>query len=54
MSFGLHHNGMHDFIIDEIELGTRVALAIENETLGFGPLFDLSYAEYMREQEENG
>jgi hypothetical protein len=40
---------MHGFILDEIELGTRVAMAIENEALGFGPLFDLSYELYMKE-----
>lgn len=47
--FGLHHNGMHNFILDEMELGTRVARAIDMESLGYGPLFDLSYEIYMRE-----
>ena len=50
--FGLHHNGMHNFILDELELGTRVALAIDMESLGYGPLFDLQYEIYMRDHGE--
>lgn len=46
---GLYNNGMHKFIIDELELGTRVAMALDNEAAGFGPLFDLSYELYMKE-----
>lgn len=46
---GLHHNGMHDFIITEALLGTRVAHAQDNEDTGFGALFDLSYVEWCRE-----
>ena len=34
--------------IFEPELGMRVTLAIEDEYLGFGPLFDLSYEQYIR------
>jgi hypothetical protein len=45
---GLYGHGMHDFILDEAELGTRVAMALDNEACGFGALFDLSYEEYVR------
>lgn len=45
---GLHHNGMHDFILTESELGTRTAHAQDDEDTGFGPLFDLSYAEWCK------
>lgn len=48
---GLYTNGMHDFIIDELELGTRAAMALDDEACGFGPLFDLSYELYRREHE---
>lgn len=33
-SFGLYGKGMHDFIMDEIELGTRVAHYQDSETYG--------------------
>lgn len=48
---GLYNNGMDQFIRDELELGTRVAMALDDEACGFGPLFDLSYRLYMEEQE---
>lgn len=48
MSLGLHHNGMHDFILDEMELGTRVAHALDDEACGFGALFNLQYEEWVR------
>lgn len=44
---------MHQFILDEMELGTRVANSFEDEAQGFGALFDLSYQLYV-EQEERG
>lgn len=50
---GLYTPAMHQFILDELELGTRVALALDNEALGFGPLFDLQYDEYTRKELEN-
>jgi hypothetical protein len=46
---GLHHNGMHDWILLEAEMGTRVAHAQDNEDTGFGALFDLSYEQWCRE-----
>ena len=48
---GLYTNAMHQFVLDELELGTRVAMALDDEACGFGPLFDLSYRLYMEEQE---
>ena len=48
---GLYNNSMDQFIRDEVELGTRVAMALDDEACGFGPLFDLSYRLYMEEQE---
>ena len=48
---GLYNNSMDQFIRDELELGTRVARALDDEACGFGPLFDLSYRLYMEEQE---
>jgi hypothetical protein len=51
---GLYTNGMHDFILDEMELGTRVAQALDDEACGFGPLFDLSYKLYMEQEMADG
>ena len=48
---GLYTKAMHDFILDEMELGTRVAQALDDEACGFGPLFDLSYKLYMEEEQ---
>lgn len=50
MSFGLYSSGMPSFILDELELGTRVAMALDNEALGFGALFDLQYDAYRRKE----
>jgi len=37
---GLYGHSMHDFIVRECEVGTRVAMAEDDESTGFGPLFD--------------
>lgn len=29
---GTHHQGLHDFIMDELELGARVAMAFDDPT----------------------
>lgn len=50
---GLYTNAMDQFIRDEMELGTRVAMALDDEACGFGPLFDLSYKLYMEAEEAN-
>lgn len=47
MSMGLYGNGMHNWLIDELELGERVAHALDAEACGFGPLFDLQYRIYL-------
>jgi hypothetical protein len=39
--------GMHDFIVREIEVGTRVALAEDMEWLGFGVWVGLSLIEHL-------
>lgn len=51
--FGLHHNGMHDWIMDEFELGARVAHALDAEACGFGPLVDLQLLEHLRDEDES-
>lgn len=38
-----HTNGVHDFLMDELELGEAVAMALDDEACGFGPLFDVLY-----------
>jgi hypothetical protein len=35
MSLGLHANGMHDWLMDELELGARVAHFLDGENHGF-------------------
>lgn len=45
---GLFGHGMHDFVLRELEVGERAALAEDDEACGFGPLLDASYAEYLR------
>lgn len=52
--FGLYGNGMHDFVMRELEVGWRVAAAEDDEACGFGPLFDLSYEEYLKREEPHG
>ncbi len=39
---------MAAFVLDEFELGERAARAIENEELGYGPLFDAQTAAYFQ------
>jgi hypothetical protein len=31
MSYGAHSRGMHNWVMDELELGRRVALIMDNE-----------------------
>lgn len=37
----LYSHQMHDFVLRELEVGTRVALGEDDEACGFGALFDL-------------
>lgn len=48
--FGLYGSGMHDFIVTEMELGTRVAMAQDSENCGWSALMDVSYQEYCRKR----
>lgn len=43
MSFGLYGSGMPGFILDEIELGTRVAMYLDDENVAGMRLPLLSY-----------
>lgn len=46
---GLHGPGMHDWIMDELELGRRVAHALDNENNAkMGVWVDISYMEWCR------
>lgn len=51
---GLYGNGMHDFVMSELEVGRRVAMAQDSEDCGWSALMDLSYELYCREQELAG
>lgn len=42
----LYGQGMHDFVLRELELGTRAALCEDDEACGFGPLFDVQVARW--------
>lgn len=44
---GLYGKGMHDFVLTEMEMGTRVAMAQDDEDCGYGAIFDLQYEEYV-------
>lgn len=47
--FGLYGTGMHFFILNEMELGYRVACALDDENNAkMGVWVDLSYLEYLR------
>ena len=46
---GLYGHGMHDYLIDELELGARVASGLDNENNArMGVWVDISYAEWCR------
>lgn len=45
---GLYGIGMHDFVIRELEIGSRAAAYEDSEACGWSALLDLSYAEYCR------
>lgn len=49
---GIYGNGMHDFVMHELEVGPRVARAQDSETCGWSALMDLSYEAYLRERGE--
>lgn len=39
-----HGHGVHDFLMEELELGELVAMALNDEACGYGPLFDFMFA----------
>jgi hypothetical protein len=44
---------MHDFVMRECEVGTRVAMFEDSESCGWSALDDLEYSSWaLREQEE--
>lgn len=45
---GLYSKGMHDFILMELELGTRTAMYQDSEDCGWSALDDLSYLEWVK------
>lgn len=48
-----HGAGVHDLIIEEIELSERVSLALDDENnCGWSAIDTLCYLEYMRQQED--
>lgn len=47
----LYGKEMHGYILTEIELGSRVANALDDEWCGFGPLLDLQYELYLARNE---
>ena len=53
---GLYSNRMHDFVLLEAEVGTRVAMAQDSEDCGWSALMDISYLLYCARElydEEN-
>lgn len=49
---GLYGKGMHGFVLDEMELGFRVACWLDQEAAlgGMEWLLDIQYAEYIRSE----
>lgn len=48
-----HTNRIHDAMMEEVELGERVSLALDDENnCGWSAIDTLCYLEYMRQQEE--
>lgn len=49
---GVYGPGMHQFVLDEAELGYRVACRLDEEQAWAGMcwLLDIQYAEYVKEQ----
>lgn len=47
MIFGAYSHGFHDWLMDEAELGTRAAMALDDEAAGWSALDNLSYTLYV-------
>ena len=54
--FGLQGHGMHGYVLDEAELGKRVATCLDEEVAWWGivppAILDISYAQYCAEHPE--
>jgi hypothetical protein len=44
----LYGHGMHEFVLRELEIGTRAARYEDSERCGWSALDDLHYAEWVR------
>lgn len=53
--FGLYGQGMHDFVLRELEIGRRAAACEDDERAWWGlvppAILDIQYEQYVREQE---
>ena len=50
---GYFCNMSQEYLLSEIELGHRATSAIEDESLGFGPMLDAIYDEYLRNGDDD-
>lgn len=50
--FALYGNGMHGFVMYEMEVGKRVAMCQDSEDCGWSALDDVSYAAYVQRETE--
>lgn len=50
----IYGTGMHDHVLDSLELGERVAASLDAEACGFGALFDRVYDQYMEREKAGG
>ena len=46
MGLGIYGNGMHLFVLRELEIGARAATYEDSEHCGWSALDDLSFTEY--------
>lgn len=47
--FGIHGSGMHNYMMMEIELGSRVAACQDSEDCGFDAILDLQVEQDIRD-----
>lgn len=47
IAIGLYGKGMHDFVMRELEIGTRAAMVEDSERCGWSALDDLAFVRYM-------
>lgn len=44
----VYGKAMHHYVMRELEVGYRVAMAEDSEAVGWGPMWDLIYSEDIR------